>query len=806
MSQEVTQKLLQGALKALKRGDKDLARQAFLRVLKLDASNEAAWFGMATVARDQKEQLLALKKVLQLNPYNPRALAALRKLSIDPKKLLRANLSSLQTPAESQSPRKSTGQTGELVKSIEAEPVAAASKPAPTADEQAIRPVKKLQPRETAAETEPDAPPEEAAPQIDFGPLFAAIPLPPPGPRGIPVADPQVLEEARAEAVERMRQAAADNALPTNGSQWQIKKRRAGEREWLVFQLQVAAAAFAFFLCGGFVLLLLLTAPGAPLSVASRALPTATASSTPTPGITHTPSVTPQVTLTPSPTVPAEFPRGNPTIAPSPTRPYVPASVISSRQLEQARQLIAAGQLEQALPLIESERQATENVGNFLPFYALIEWHLANDDLEAAQRALEQGETLWQERAQSRVDAPLVDLAHAQIALAEARQRRADGASAFGVGELLEDAETRLLEVIQGAQGDGRFVEAYLLLADRYLLGDQPDEALEALDRAYAPVLEGDLLGDTRIRLKRAQILRDEDRLEEAIQELNTLLLADNFVEEAHFLRTELALEADQPARAVKFAEAYTFAIPGRVGGYMLWGDAHLAEGKPDWALQYYTRGLQGAQDDPNYVPTLLRRADLLLVQGQFEQAFADYDTALALSPTDDVRDDVRISRMVAAYQTGDLETAMQDAADLADSSARRGGEALLVEARILLDTDGDPDEALRLLERSVLVVGVPDALRPVVAEYRARALLALDRYDDALSALSSVGVGDDLNRRALRGAIYEARGRATGSTTDLRRALFDYDFVLTWQALVPSIDVTDLAERYDALQRQLGA
>lgn len=88
MAQDQIQKLMQGAIKAAQLGQKDLARRAFKQVLKLDPQHEGAWLGVATVAANTKERLIALKRLLQINPQNENALEALKRLGIPPEKLL----------------------------------------------------------------------------------------------------------------------------------------------------------------------------------------------------------------------------------------------------------------------------------------------------------------------------------------------------------------------------------------------------------------------------------------------------------------------------------------------------------------------------------------------------------------------------------------------------------------------------------------------------------------------------------------------------------------------------------------------
>ena len=87
MSQEVVQQLLNGALKAIRGGQKDLARRAYLKVLQMEPENETAFLGLAMVAKNQQEQHLALRRVYALYPESPKVSAILDRLSLTPQPL-----------------------------------------------------------------------------------------------------------------------------------------------------------------------------------------------------------------------------------------------------------------------------------------------------------------------------------------------------------------------------------------------------------------------------------------------------------------------------------------------------------------------------------------------------------------------------------------------------------------------------------------------------------------------------------------------------------------------------------------------
>ncbi|MAU10134.1 MAG: hypothetical protein CL607_09955 [Anaerolineaceae bacterium] len=925
MSQEVVQQLLNGALKAIRGGQKDLARRAYLKVLQMEPENETAFLGLAMVAKNQQEQHLALRRVYALYPESPKVSAILDRLSLTP-----VDIGAQAAPPKEEKPPRASSvrsvddlidalpDTGEIDDAYATEPevtpqddmyntlfgdedevdedevdedepedavdagsyldvdsyasqdepieavpaaddpyqafesyqadeiddepdlyeesaaydesdddfgdVVPTEQPGPGSlydalfdedddeDDTYAAPVSDAEDKAVDAydgeeadlpdiEPEPEAEPVVKLEPLDLSETFANIQMPQAGRGGIPIISKELVASALPEVEQALQQVEAERAAEPAIRYAPKEGRRSGERDWLIFRMQVGAAAAIGLVFVGFLVILLLNAPGAPLAVAralrSTATPTPTA--TATPGITHTPSPTPRGTLTPEPTLPSNFPLGDPTLAPPPTQYYLSPGILTVREVEEAIPLIQAGRTNEAVDLLLQGVQATRATGNFLPYYWLSIAYLNDDRVDDADDAIAEGEEAWQERGINVNARPLIQVAKARVELYKAENNLGPRS------ELLEDAEERLLDVISGGDGDGRFVEAYLLLADRFMIGGEENRALQALERAYRDTLRGDLLGDSQIRLKRADILAEQGRYDAALFELNTLLRADNFVEQAHIRRVEIALQMGEPGRAVKYAEAYAFYIPGHVAPYMLWGDAHLAEGKIDWALQYYSRGLNGDPGDPYYLPTLLKRASILIDQGDYDLAFADYDQALAISNDDP---DVRLQRMIAAYESGNAEVAEADLQALTDENVDLSGQSMLVMGRILLDTGEEAQQALNLIERAVNVAGVDGESRRIADAYRARAFLALERYDDGLEALARLGdIGENMELRALRGQLLLERGRESNSADDLHAALRDFEFVLSWEEYLPTdrINLDTIRAEYETLSDELG-
>ena len=58
------------------------------QAIRLDPKNEMAWLVLASIANTQREQLLCLKRVLELNPTNAQAIKMVQKLGIEPQALM----------------------------------------------------------------------------------------------------------------------------------------------------------------------------------------------------------------------------------------------------------------------------------------------------------------------------------------------------------------------------------------------------------------------------------------------------------------------------------------------------------------------------------------------------------------------------------------------------------------------------------------------------------------------------------------------------------------------------------------------
>lgn len=81
---ELARELRQQGIAAAKAGEKDQARHLLQQSIRLEPNSEAAWLWLASVARDQRERVFCLEKILEINPHNETALRALEGLGITP--------------------------------------------------------------------------------------------------------------------------------------------------------------------------------------------------------------------------------------------------------------------------------------------------------------------------------------------------------------------------------------------------------------------------------------------------------------------------------------------------------------------------------------------------------------------------------------------------------------------------------------------------------------------------------------------------------------------------------------------------
>ncbi|MBZ0285553.1 MAG: tetratricopeptide repeat protein [Anaerolineae bacterium] len=424
MSSEQAKELRKQGIAAAKAGQKEQARGLLMQSLRLDPGSEAGWLWLISVARDQREKMLCLQKLLEINPNNDKGLQTLQALGLTREQL--------------------------------AQQVAGGSAPAkPQAAEQPL--VKEVR--------------------------VGAQP-PPPQPPGVPMPDPQRIVQLQARIDSIVREyLAPPEGYP--GVTWvQKTSKRAGERDGLVLRGYIAggvvAGLVALFIIGYVIVWNTPALRGVvfvptPTLTPSPLPPTFTP--TPTPGVTPTPSPTPELTLTPSPTVPAEIPNSS-IIAPQSTPLYPPAL---EKGIRDSISLLDRGDYAGAIPTLQVEITRVSSSFDAVPYYYTALALAEDGQLELAERTLLDAETRLPERP-SPAFTGMVNAALAYVELLRAEEALADN-NRDQARSLLSTVEDRAETAIEN---DPRLELPYIALARRFSLDSDYDLAVDALDRGLA--------------------------------------------------------------------------------------------------------------------------------------------------------------------------------------------------------------------------------------------------------------------------------------------------------------------------------
>ncbi|MDQ7036296.1 MAG: hypothetical protein Q9P01_16125 [Anaerolineae bacterium] len=187
------------------------------------------------------------------------------------------------------------------------------------------------------------------------------------------------------------------------------------------------------------------------------------------------------------------------------------------------------GKSDDVLQTLLDEQEAVASF-EFTPTYYLVIYYLEQGDVETAQELVD--DWLAENQAEDAEEfaaipyLPYVDAALARIDIYQAQQAVAEGRDA---DDLLTNAEERLTDILneeEDGTGDIDFVDAYLLMAERFRVVGQYDEALDALTDA---IQNRGFYGNTEIRFARASIFREQERYPEALQELYNILVLNPF-------------------------------------------------------------------------------------------------------------------------------------------------------------------------------------------------------------------------------------------------------------------------------------
>ena len=738
MSSEQARMLLERGIQAARAGQKEQARKLIQQALRLDQYSDAAWLYLASVARNKRERLMALKRTLEINPRNEMALQAVKAMGIDPAQLV----PQARTIGESLAEADTVVQKGDV--------------PLPSAED-----------------TEES---RQLAEQIAQQYLVSRA------------ASHQINWE------KKNKRRAGEREITI--LRLQIAAAAAA------FLFAVFGVLAVVVSNNPAAQRILFGASETPIPPTRTPIPsfTPTIGITPTPSPTRDTTAEPTLTFTPT-VDPFILPRPR-ELSPQPTDIEFLVQGADSFVLDAVRLLEENNLEEVVPLMERSRfRQGTNFNPNPFYYEALAyaeqgQFNEALAILTEAEETIASGVRINPVTAQA-----LIDLGFAQVRLIQAEDAlergNPDGAETLAQ-QALERAEASYeftkdfpevhLTIAKAHFIQDNYDEAFdTLVEGRELDGNEEDMNL--------------ILGLADLYIQRAQQLQaqgDEAGAQEmyarAGYQAFLALYITPYIEEAHRIQIEVALAQQSNGLAVIRSQEYLNFFPDDTDGHRFLGEARVAEGNTDLALLAYEQALEGNGTDAQMAEVYEARADLFNDQGRYQLALDDLSSAYELVPGDSLL----LKRMRAAYAAGDYEIALTDAEALADSQVVSNGELELLEARIMVDRaedDADYEQALDLLAQ--VGTNLSEADIAIADEYRARAQLGAGDNQAALTAIQNAIVREETgSRRFLRAQINKNLGNFGPAITDYEWVLtwapvYDYPFAPSARAGLVEIHET---------------
>ncbi|MFW5692163.1 MAG: tetratricopeptide repeat protein [Chloroflexota bacterium] len=731
MSSEKARELEQRGINAARAGQKDQARKLLQHALRLDPTSDTAWLWLASVARDKRERLLCLQKVLEINPHNETAVKAVQSMGIDPEKLV---------------PRRAT-----IADSL-AEPGGA-----PITDESGI-------PLPGSARI------QDAVDQIQ--PIFEPF---------LSKAVPEGITWTR-----KSSQRAGEREV------WILRAQVFAALA--TFSIIVLGLAIYGIANSPRAQLVLFGATDTPIPPTRTPTPTFTPRPDISPTVTPTVDFTAQPTFTPSPTVNpniVSWPLDR-NLTPVYQTPTATRLYLNAENNALATAIFALEQdtnIEGAIDrMLASQREDAGSFGPYPYYYeALLLLRQEQDEqaiqrLEVAQARLDDIESPNAiARQEARLFQPVIDVGFSRVYLEQIRDALEVG-NVARADELIEQIETR---VENAAAIVPTYADPYVVLAEAYILRGRFEDAVELLsqDNLIEPLNSNIDIITTRgeALLEQGRALRDAGDTESALQAFSAAgyqgflgLYVSPFSDAAHQLRIEAALAMEEPGLASIYTNQYLFYRPQSAPAFRLLATARLAEDKPDLALDVYSQAIEQSDTDATLADVYLSRAGLYNQQRRYDLALNDLTVALELEPSLNTQ----FIRMQAAYNAGELELAREDAEDLIEAGFAASDSAQLVRAQVIVDREETADYESALADLETITNDLPTVQQAIAYDYQARINLARGELDDALDAINAaLTLEETATRRYLRAQIYEASGE-----TDL--ALKEYEWLITWNTV----------------------
>ncbi len=748
MSNERAREIEERGIEAAKAGQKDEARKLLQHALRLDPVNDNAWLWLASVAKDKRERLLCLQKVLEINPQNEMGIKAVQAMGIDPAQLL---------------PQRTT-----IDSSLAAEDDSAEDDiPLPSAD--FIK---------------------DALARVD----------------ALTESHIEVPQNSRINWTRKQKGRAGEREIWVLRAQIGTAVSVFGAFVIGLLTLVVSNSPEVQLVLFG-----ASPTPRPPTATATSTLtprpdinPTATATIdfTSVPTFTATPTINQLATRWPLDL------NNNPVYAtPTPTAVYLGfvdnavSTAIGALQQESNYQ-----------DAVQQVRLAQDRAGSdFQPhpyyFEALLSAQLG--DYPAAIEALNRGQAILDDtsvnavvsRADARNFQPMINAGFLQVYMHEIRAARLRGNQS-----IINDRINRMEPLFRQAyEIDPNYGEPVALMAEAYIARGRYDDAINVTEQA----LNQNLASNTPVIAMhgRAYLERGFERLRrgqqnEARQDFARAqyigyygTLISPFSEPAHELRVEATIALNEIALASVYTNEFLFYRPDSAVAYRLLASVRAAENKPEFALDIFTQALeQENAQSSTQAEIFVERAVLYEEQRRFDLAQADYSRAYELLPDFNTL----YRRMLNAYQAGDTATAFADADALIEADLVGQDDARLIRARIIVDEGriADYDSALDGL--NIIFNRLSTAQRYIVSEYQARIYLERNDLPNALSAINRAIAGVETgSRRYLRGIIYETRG-------ERENAIADYAWIMLWNQVFDYPFAGDVELRLTALQSDI--
>ena len=752
MSDERARELEERGIAAAKAGRKDEARTLLQHSLRIDSTSDNAWLWLASVARDKRERLLCLQKVLEINPDNEMGLRAVRAMGIDPYQLVPQRATIDQSLVD----------VDELVE----EPRI----PLP--------PLEDLEEIQSLAEEIAQDYLESPADNITWERKAKGRA----GDREIWVLRGQIGAAVGTFAAILLGLAVI---VVSNSPQLQLTLFGASETP---------------------------RPPTATRTPTPTAIPpTQPATFTPTPQQTPTSSPTPNAGVIPWPVDNAGI---NVFLTPTPTQLHQNAG--DDNAIATAIFALQRNEnIDDAISRMQFNQRETENTFTAFPYYFEALLLLKQDNPEAAlirldiaQERLDRTEGLGVlGESEIRNATPILNLGYAKVYQYQATQMIELGR----VGEaenLVNQIETLIEEAILI---DPFYPDLFVTLAESYMLVDRYGDAINVLS---PNTLQPDLLSDVSVIVTRghaylragyaAETRSDaggaRENFARAEYEGFLGIYVNPFNEAAHQLRIEAAFAMGDEALATIYTRRYDIQddfvsyltyFPNSAEAYRQLANSWILEGKPDFALQSFSEALNAQGSNEVLADVRVSRAGLYADLQRYDLALADLNEAVSLNDTLSTR----FLRMQIAYAAGDFDTALADGNFLTEAEYPEVATIDFIRARILIDRAEDVADFTQGLE---LLNGIlqllPADQQAIANEYRARAYLEREELGDALLAINnSLEGGETGTRYYLRALIYDTQG-------DRDNALQDYEWLITWDAVYSYAFMSDVIERYDTI------